>query len=38
MTATSLPAILKTRLLVGYLGERAQYAWWPMAFYEASSR
>ena len=26
MTATSLPAILKTRLLVGYLGERAQHA------------
>jgi hypothetical protein len=38
MTATSLPAILKTRLLVGYLGERAQYAWWPTAFYQASSR
>ncbi|WP_322628898.1 BrxE family protein [Halothiobacillus sp.] len=26
------------RMLVGYLGERAQYAWWPTAFYEASSR
>lgn len=38
MTDSSLPAILKTRLLVGYLGERAQYAWWPTAFYEASSR
>lgn len=38
MTANSLPAILKTRLLVGYLGERAQFAWWPTAFYEASSR
>ena len=38
MTTTSLPAILKTRLLVGYLGERAQFAWWPTAFYEASSR
>ena len=38
MTATSFPAILKTRLLVGYLGERAQYAWWPTAFYQASSR
>jgi len=38
MTATSLPAILKTRLLVSYLGERAQLAWWPTAFYEASSR
>ncbi|MFM8756091.1 MAG: BrxE family protein, partial [Limnohabitans sp.] len=33
-----LPAILKTRLLVSYLGERAQYAWWPTSFYEASSR
>lgn len=38
MTATNLPAILKTRLLVGYLGERAQHAWWPTAFYEASGR
>jgi len=38
MTSTSLPAILKTRLLVGYLGERAQHGWWPTAFYEASSR
>lgn len=38
MTATSMPGILKTRLLVGYLGERAQYAWWPTAFYETSSR
>lgn len=38
MTATSLTAILKARLIVGYLGERAQYAWWPTAFYETSSR
>ena len=38
MTATSLPAILKMRLLVGYLGERAQFSWWPTAFYEASGR
>jgi hypothetical protein len=38
MTATSLPAILKMRLLVGYLGERAQFAWWPTAFFEASGR
>ncbi len=38
MTATSLPAILKTRMLVAYLGERAQHAWWPTAFYEASGR
>ena len=38
MTATSLPAILKTRLLVAYLGERSQYGWWPTSFYEASGR
>jgi hypothetical protein len=30
--------LLRVRLLVGYLGERAQCAWWPTAFYEASSR
>lgn len=38
MTATNLPGILKTRLLVGYLGERSQHSWWSTAFYEASSR
>ena len=26
------------RTLVGFLGERAQFAWWPTAFYEASSK
>lgn len=30
--------ILSLRCLVGYLGERAQFGWWPTAFYEASSR
>lgn len=25
-------------MIVGFLGERAQCAWWPTAFYEASSR
>ena len=33
-----LPTLLQMRMLVGFLGERAQYAWWPTAFYEASSR
>ena len=33
-----LPTALKLRLLVGYLGERAQFAWWPTAFCEVSSR
>lgn len=38
MAERSLYPILEARLLVGYLGERAQFAWWPTAFYEASSR
>ncbi len=25
-------------MLIGFLGERAQCAWWPTAFYEASSK
>lgn len=29
---------LQLRLLVGFLGERAQCAWWPTSFYEVSSR
>lgn len=33
-----LSPILQMRLLVGFLGERAQFSWWPTAFYEASSR
>jgi len=35
------PTILRLaqlRLIVGYLGERAQFAWWPTAFYESTSR
>jgi hypothetical protein len=31
-------AILQLRLLVGFLGERAQFGWWPTSFYEPSSR
>ncbi|WP_119273260.1 BrxE family protein [Taklimakanibacter deserti] len=30
--------ILKLRQLVGFLGERAQFGWWPTAFYEPSGR
>lgn len=33
-----LEEILLLRLRVGYLGEQAQYSWWPTAFFEASSR
>jgi len=35
------PTILRLaqlRLIVGYLGERAQFTWWPTAFYESTSR
>lgn len=35
------PTILtlaQLRIVVGYLGERAQFAWWPTAFYESTSR
>lgn len=38
MKESYLPTLLKMRLLVGFLGERAQFAWWPTAFYEQSSR
>ena len=38
MTDSSLPTLLQMRLLVGFLGERAQLGWWPTAFYGASSR
>ena len=31
-------AILRLRIVVGYLGESAQYAWWSTSFYEPSSR
>lgn len=38
MIDSKLPTLLQMRLLVGFLGERAQFGWWPTAFYEASSR
>lgn len=38
MKESYLPTLLQMRLLVGFLGERAQFDWWPTAFYEASSR
>jgi len=38
MTEPYLTTLLQMRLLVGFLGERAQHAWWPTAFYESSSR
>jgi hypothetical protein len=38
MASSTLLSLLQLRLLVGFLGERAQCAWWPTAFYEASSK
>ena len=38
MIESYLSTLLQMRLLVGFLGERAQFGWWPTAFYEASSR
>ena len=35
---SKIEAILQLRLLVGFLGERAQFGWWPTSFYEQSSR
>ncbi len=38
MKESYLSTLLQMRLIVGFLGERAQYSWWPTAFYEPSSR
>ena len=35
---SSIRQILKLRLVVGFLGERAQFGWWSTAFYEPSGR
>lgn len=37
-STASLQSVLNARLLVGFLGERAQFGWWPTAFYESSGR
>lgn len=34
----AIESILRTRLLVAFLGERAQFGWWPTAFFEPASR
>ena len=38
MKESYLATLLQIRMVVGFLGERAQYAWWPTAFYQVSSR
>jgi len=37
MNASTLPQIARLRLLVGFLGERSQFNWWPSAFFTPSS-
>lgn len=37
-TDTSLSAVLNLRALVGFLGERSQFGWWPTTFYDPSGR
>lgn len=38
VTAANLQTLLRLRLVVGFLGERAQFNWWPTGFFEPSSR
>ena len=38
MSESYILTILKMRLIVRFLGERAQFTWWPTTFFEASSR
>lgn len=38
MQENQFSTLLQTRLLVGYLGEKAQFGWWPTAFYDSSAR
>jgi hypothetical protein len=37
MNASTLAQIARLRLLVGFLGERSQFNWWPSAFFTSSS-
>ncbi|WP_235514488.1 BrxE family protein [Acidovorax sp. Root217] len=38
MDQKNLSLLLQIRLVVGVLGERNQFAWWPTSFYDQSSR
>lgn len=37
MNNTNLSSIIQLRTLVGYLGENAQFNWWPSNFYSSTS-
>jgi hypothetical protein len=36
--SSAIHQIITLRYIVGFLGEKSQFGWWPTAFYEASSR
>jgi len=38
MKESYLSTLLQMRFLIGFLGERAQFGWWPTSFHDASSR
>ncbi|MCI0487533.1 MAG: BrxE family protein [Blastocatellia bacterium] len=38
MKESSLYKYLLLRLIIGYLGERSQFAWWPTSVFEPSSK
>lgn len=38
VTVANLHTLLRLRLLVGFLGERSHFNWWPTGFFEPSSR
>ncbi len=36
--SAEMQQIIKLRYIVGFLGEKSQFGWWPTAFYDTSSR
>ncbi len=36
--SSSMKQIITLRYIVGFLGEKSQFGWWPTAFYDSSSR
>ena len=38
MKYSYLTKYLSLRLIIGYLGEKSQFGWWPTSFFEPSSR
>ena len=38
MASSLLPRLLQLRMVVGFLGERNQFAWWPTTFFDTTSR